>query len=685
MRIKNIAIENFRLLKNTSVDLEENLSLVLGKNNSGKTSLLAILEKFLGNMGKVSFEDFNLDFQKEIAEKISENLSVEEYSDLGIKLKLYIELETNDNLEKVADLILNLDPDDDIIVISIQYVLEYSKYLALKEDYSKYKQQIENKDVIYFLKKHHPSYFKMKKLALEFNNEENSIEVDDKVISKVINFQRISAKRGVANQEGNKSSDKTLSKLSSQYYDSRTKSDLVEISDLQKELINTDIQLNKNYESIFQPVVENIKKFGSSTQASLIEIRSNLEEKNILTENTIVAYNHNGDLLPEDYNGLGYMNLFAILFHIHIKIDQFRKVKEASDPSAINLLFIEEPEAHTHPQMQYVFIKNIKNMLTDESNGDGKKKYPINLQTIITTHSAHIASQSEFDDIKYFLRDNHTVIVKNLSELETQYGSDEKGKRRFQFLKQYLTLNHSELFFTDKVIFIEGNTERILIPAMMRKLDIEKNGLNGYSPLLSQHISIIEVGAYSQVFDKFLDFLNIIALIITDIDAVKSDIIIDENTGKVKLTKEGKPKKTKPKAVRTVEGEASSNSSINFYFSGKDFDEIKNLKHKDKILNNGKLYISYQIEENNYHARSFEDSFICINRDFVKSYKDEFNSLKNIDLLEDENIDAYDIADNCIYKKTMFATDILYFSNENLDNWVIPDYIKEGLLWLSSK
>jgi predicted ATP-dependent endonuclease of OLD family len=26
----------------------------------------------------------------------------------------------------------------------------------------------------------------------------------------------------------------------------------------------------------------------------------------------------------------------------------------------INLLFIEEPEAHTHPQMQYVFIKNIK-------------------------------------------------------------------------------------------------------------------------------------------------------------------------------------------------------------------------------------------------------------------------------------------------------------------------------------
>jgi len=36
---------------------------------------------------------------------------------------------------------------------------------------------------------------------------------------------------------------------------------------------------------------------------------------------------------------------------------------EEEQPADINLLFIEEPEAHTHPQLQYVFIKNIKELL----------------------------------------------------------------------------------------------------------------------------------------------------------------------------------------------------------------------------------------------------------------------------------------------------------------------------------
>jgi putative ATP-dependent endonuclease of OLD family len=48
MNIKKIKIENYRLLKDFELDLEQNLSLLIGKNNTGKTSLLSILEKFIG-------------------------------------------------------------------------------------------------------------------------------------------------------------------------------------------------------------------------------------------------------------------------------------------------------------------------------------------------------------------------------------------------------------------------------------------------------------------------------------------------------------------------------------------------------------------------------------------------------------------------------------------------------------
>jgi predicted ATP-dependent endonuclease of OLD family len=47
MKINKIEINNFRLLKNLKLDLEEDLSLVIGKNNTGKTSILSILDKIL--------------------------------------------------------------------------------------------------------------------------------------------------------------------------------------------------------------------------------------------------------------------------------------------------------------------------------------------------------------------------------------------------------------------------------------------------------------------------------------------------------------------------------------------------------------------------------------------------------------------------------------------------------------
>jgi len=95
----------------------------------------------------------------------------------------------------------------------------------------------------------------------------------------------------------------------------------------------------------------------------------------------------------------------------------------------------------------------------------------------------------------------------------------------------------------------------------------------------------------------------------------------------------------------------------------------------------GKLSIVYQIEENGYHARSFEDAFIHVNKDFVNDNKAGFRGLKNKHHFENGH-GAYQLAAECIKKKTHFALDILYHSNDDFSNWVIPAYIKEGLLWL---
>ena len=582
----------------------------------------------------------------------------------------------------------NLDPKENFLVLVFSYSLNYEKYYKLKEDYEVFKETFENKTVLDYLIKNHKQYFRVNKRVIEYKNEINETEISDEQISKIISLKMISAKRDVANEEGeNARSNKTLSKLSYKFFKSLNKTESTNVTELQKKLIETDDKLNETYEQTFENVVEDIKKFSYSASESQILIKSNLEEINVLKENTSVVYKQDNKELPEDYNGLGYMNLFAMVFNLHIIFDSFKKTHTPTEKSAnINLLFIEEPEAHTHPQMQYVFIKNIKKLLSE-----GKKGLN-NLQTVISTHSAHITSQSVFDDIKYFFKESvNSVISKNLLDLENQYGAEDAEKRNFQFLKQYLTLNKSELFFAEKVIFIEGDTERILLPSMMKKIDDENENTKNYDPLLSQNISIVEVGAYSHIFDKFLTFLGIKTLIITDFDFVKT-VEQKDDAGKVKQNKDS-TNKTSKNTCSVFESDDTSNAAIKYFLKDIDFTTLKTLSHESKILSKkdgfwendigGLICIAYQMEQNDYHARSFEDAFISVNFEFINSNKDNFKSLKNRNKIAEKIPNYFDIADNCIEKKTLFATEILYYSNEGYKEWKVPNYIKEGLLWLS--
>lgn len=212
------------------------------------------------------------------------------------------------------------------------------------------------------------------------------------------------------------------------------------------------------------------------------------------------------------------------------------------------------------------------------------------------------------------------------------------------------------------------------MPAMMKKLDMEKSKEDSFIPLMSQNISIIEVGAYAHIFEHFLRFLGIKTLIITDIDSVN-----DSDT-----------------ACPVCIGKKTSNASIKHFLEGKTLDNLKKLPKEEKILKfeggkwvgdvNGHLRISFQTEQDSYHARSFEDSFIALNYDFINDNKAHFNGLKcrdDFDKGKYTEHPIYEITEKCIAKKTVFATDILYFSNDNMSNWSIPQYIKEGLEWLA--
>lgn len=690
MKIIKIEIENFRLLKNFSIDLEKELSLVIGKNNTGKTSILSVLDKFLNEKSKFSYDDLNIDFKNELEGFIKSADVPDEFPPKGIKLKIYIEYNETDDLSNVSRVLMDLDPDNNNIVLGFEYTVSYDDFLRIKADYAVFaaienaknvrKKEYKPRELKDFLKQNLEDYFKIHKFSFEYDTATNKITetkpidlVSENInLKDIISFKYISARRDVTNKEKENTLSKQTSSLYKKKEDSSDKTQATE--DFKDQLSETDSILSDIYKDLFKDVIKKVQDFGGvKLNDTDIAIISTLQHRELLEGNTTVVYTHDDHKLPEHYNGLGYMNLISMIFEIEILVQDFKKDKDKK-PSDINLLIIEEPEAHTHPQMQYVFIKNIKKLLGEGiKRDDGIER---SLQYIITTHSSHIVADSDFDDIKYLKAiAKNNVTTKNLKDLRIQYDADPK---QYQFLKQYLTISRAEIFFADKAILIEGDTERILIPTFMRKVDLEEAARleaagndDTFLPLLSQNISTIEVGAYSQIFEKFIDFLGIKSLILTDIDAIK---VTGKNAKAVDVWG----------ACPVNEGTKTSNSAINHFLKAVTWNDLKALPVGDRtiIVGSSTICICYQQEENTYHARSFEDAFIHLNREFVKGNKDTFQGIKNASDFDDDQISPYDLADNCVKKKTHFALDILYHSDEKFSNWNIPAYIKNGLLWL---
>lgn len=701
MYISKISIENFRLLKNFSIDLEEELSLIIGKNNSGKTSLLYLLDKIFhwrDKGGCIHIDDFNLDYKKSLVDMLAKDevIDEKEYQEDGIRLRVYIKYNDDDDLSNVGLIMMDLDENNYYVVLGYDYVLPYEAYCRLREkakaNADKHKASMQE-EVEKLLDKSIVNYFVLRRKSIAYDAASNQINENDYIDLKtrpqfhedaLISIGYIDAKRQVANKEN----DKTLSLQTAELFNQLQSDDNEVIDNFIQTISESDKKLGEVYNDMFSSVLDKVEEMGGvKPKETKLQVTSSLKSQNLLKGNTKVVYEHTGVQLPEDHNGLGYMNLISMIFQIEIIRQTFMKGRNGK-MADINLLIIEEPEAHTHPQMQYIFIKNIKKLLNAPLTT--KDEYR-NIQSIISTHSSHIVSESEFGDIKYMRRTGNEVIAKNLKDLQNEYDNDEQ--QWYTFLKHYLTLSRSELFFADKAIFIEGDTERILLPILMKKLDQEelcdedKNEL----PLCKQNISIIEVGAYSYIFGKFINFIGLEKVVVfTDLDVGKKG-----DNGHIEKTEyDGTDKML------------TSNNALKDYFAkmkeGNDLkvNQLISLTDTQKTFSwnanntkweqqeNGNMRVCFQIKENDYQARTFEDNFFIINKDFLQENKDRIWGLKKNKLKAylNSQISAYDLAENGIESKATFAVEIIYNSEENGNKefcgWNIPQYIKDGLLWI---
>lgn len=650
MKIISAKIKNFRLLFDVELNLEDETTVIVGRNNSGKTSLAELIKRFLGSDSpSFQLEDFSSEcyatFSQLFIEKLDNN-DIDESSVAdsletlrsrlpAIELHLTVQYDKNmPDFGALSPFIIDLDENCTQTIIIIKYALENGK---LDDFFSNEISPKENPLFLQELRKQISKSFTIKVWAQDPNDEENQRELTLKDVKKVIKVDFINAQRGLDDITTKES--KPLAKLLEGFFDATSTSeengDQSTTQRLESAVSNIQNSINENFSEQLKDLLPSLEQFGYpglGTQVFKTEII--LDVKKLLSNFTNIYYPNNGAHLPESYNGLGTRNLILILLQLAKFYKEFSTSNSGTD---IHLIFIEEPEAHLHPQMQEVFIKQLSEVvktLTDKRNS-------WNPQFIISTHSSHISNSARFENIRYFLQNdkNKTTQIKDLRK---SFSDNNK-----EFIHKYMTLTKSDLFFADKAILFEGLTERLMLPKMIEKLDNEEK-----TNLRSNYLTLLEIsGAYAHIFIPLLEFLELKTLIITDLDSVDNTL--------------------HGKACVCHKGISTSNACIRSWFNNeKNLSIIQQKTDSDKIK--GKIRIAYQCSEdgNNACGRSFEDAFMLANKAL-------FTLQGNTD--EELELNSYKKANR--EKKSDFAIEYAINNTE----WDTPKYIKDGLIWLAAK
>ncbi len=657
MKIKSVRIKNYRLLKDVYLTLDDTTTLIVGRNNTGKTSFAEVFRSFLNPLGpKVRYEDFNQSCLQEFEVALGEYGSMaEDYHVRSlmptIELELHIDYhDDEDSFGVLGDFIIDLDDSLFTTCVLVSYQLKDGKI----KDFFQELDVTDRKKYFSDLKVLINKYYEPVIYAIEPTNPMNKVRRDFISFKRLLLPGLINAQRGLDDETHNERD--VLGKSLGNIFKSANSSGAPEALKAKSEAINKVVEeLQEKVDTDFQDKVKSLLPtlniFGyPGLQDPHLSAATELNVKSLLESNTRVFYE--GDdyfSLPETYNGLGIRNLIFILFRIY---EFFREFQSQATPPKGHLIFIEEPEAHLHPQMQEVFIRQLGEIIKEfQKQLNDERIWPV--QFVVSTHSSHIANEADFSKVRYFLsKGNQETKVKDFGE---EFCRDELKEDK-EFLHKYLTLTKCDLYFADRAILIEGTTERVLFPEMIKKVDEEHN-----CSLRRKYLSVVEVGgAYAHHFYKFLDFLELKTLVITDLDSV--------------IQTQGK-KQIVYRASTVSDGTHSSNVGLSGWFGKRGYSVLEDICTKNeasKIVGSRRLAFQVAEDEIKLCGRSFEDAFILANRELFK-----LNDLNEKELEDAVFEEAQKIGKD---SKANFA--IEYAVDKT--GWRVPKYISEGLIWLDN-
>lgn len=578
VKLACVELSKFRRLAKVRLNIDPTTTILVGANNSGKTSILLAIRKFLSD--KPGFKSFDLSLSqwpglRELSqqwEALAENPVTDASSsdDWDDHLQKFLNCMPTVDLwfdahegsySHVAPFITSLKWSGGHVGVRLRLepasTIEDLQNLAWR--YREARQPVRELEksanawpmdlLDYWLR--HPSELQRvsaykldpakgplsaakptepQKLA------QNAPSVDLANLSRLMRVDFVPAQRGLGTEDDDSRSDSDgqriglfsnqLLKFARQHLNVTTTGQ-GHRADLVKAIASAQTELDKRIRDALDPSVQDVKILGypGLYDPQEIHFRTRIQTADLLDHSTAVQYQldkeSTDDYLPEYSIGLGYQNLQSLSYQL-VSFKASRLSPPKGSPAAVHLVMVEEPEAHLHVQVQRIFPDRAHKLI---SSADPEHS-SLSSQLLVSTHSSHLAHAENFDRLRYVRRvakqPESGMPSTDIINLGDVFGDDDDTRI---FAERYFRVQHTDLLFADASIFVEGTAERMLVP-----LFIERD----FPELSKRYVSFLDIGgSHAHRLKPLVEKLGIPTVVITDIDPVlmKKAVHIDDQPG----------------------------------------------------------------------------------------------------------------------------------------------------------